>query len=55
MKGKKVFISGPMSGYPDENFPAFDCWAAKLERAGCEVSNPAVVSRRYKTGKISYA
>jgi len=38
---KRVYVSGPMSGLPDHNFPAFNEQAAKLRAAGYEVINPA--------------
>ncbi|MEM5817103.1 MAG: DUF4406 domain-containing protein [Desulfitobacterium hafniense] len=38
---KKVYISGPMTGYPDYNFPAFMAAEAKLQELGYEVINPA--------------
>ena len=37
----KVYLSGPMSGLPDENFPAFNVAAKNLRAAGYEVINPA--------------
>jgi hypothetical protein len=37
----KLYIAGPMSGYEDYNYPAFNEAQAKLERAGFEVLNPA--------------
>ncbi len=37
----KVYISGPMSGLPDENFPAFNAAARALRSVGYEVVNPA--------------
>lgn len=37
----KIYISGPMSGLPDLNFPAFHDAAAKLRALGHEVFNPA--------------
>lgn len=37
----KIYISGPMSGLPDLNFPAFNDAAAKLRALGHEVFNPA--------------
>lgn len=37
----KVYVSGPMTGYPDENFPAFNAAAALLETQGYVVENPA--------------
>jgi hypothetical protein len=38
---KRVYLSGPMSGIADHNFPAFNEQAAKLRAAGYEVINPA--------------
>ena len=38
---KKVFICGPMTGYPDNNVPAFNAMATKYREQGCEVINPA--------------
>lgn len=37
----RVYISGPMTGLPDLNFPAFNSAAALLEARGFEVANPA--------------
>lgn len=37
----KVYISGPMSGIKDENFPAFNAAARALRSVGYEVVNPA--------------
>lgn len=37
----KVFISGPMTGLPDLNKPAFDEAEQKLRAAGFSVFNPA--------------
>lgn len=38
---KRIYLSGPMSGLPDLNFPAFKAAAEKLRAAGFEVVNPA--------------
>lgn len=38
----KVYISGPMSGYEDLNFPAFNAAASALRDKGYEVENPAL-------------
>lgn len=38
---KRVYLSGPISGMPEHNFPAFHAEAAKLRAAGYEVINPA--------------
>lgn len=40
----KVYIAGPMTGYPDLNFPAFNKEAAKLRKKGYTVINPAEVN-----------
>lgn len=38
---KKIYISGPMTGLQELNFPAFHEAAAELRAAGCQVINPA--------------
>ncbi|MCQ4271026.1 DUF4406 domain-containing protein [Pseudomonas kuykendallii] len=38
---KRIYVSGPMTGLPDLNFPAFYAEAARLEAMGYEVVNPA--------------
>ena len=37
----KTYISGPMTGLPDLNFPAFHEAAAYLRAKGFDVINPA--------------
>ena len=37
----KVYLSGPMRGHPDLNFPAFHYAAKKLRKQGFEVYSPA--------------
>ena len=39
----RVYLSGPMKGYPDSNFPAFHATAAALRARGLEVVNPAEI------------
>lgn len=36
-----LYVSGPMRGYPNFNFPAFDAATAVLRDMGHEVHNPA--------------
>lgn len=37
----RVYISGPMTGYPEFNFPAFRAAAARLRADGHEVEDPS--------------
>jgi len=37
----RIFISGPMTGLPDFNYPAFHRAAAYLRSSGWQVENPA--------------
>lgn len=39
-----LYISGPMSGLPEHNFPAFNAEAARLRALGYSVINPAEIS-----------
>ena len=36
----RIYISGPMTGKPDLNFPAFNAEALRLRSLGYEVANP---------------
>jgi len=38
---RRIYVSGPMTGLPNHNFPAFHAAAARLREAGWEVINPA--------------
>lgn len=40
----RIYISGPMTGKPDLNFPAFNEAAAKLRSMGFSVANPAEIN-----------
>ena len=42
---KRVYLSGPMGGLPQHNFPAFHAHAAQLRAAGFDVVNPADLNR----------
>lgn len=39
-----LYVAGPMTGYPDLNFPAFHTKAAELRAAGYVVINPAEIN-----------
>ncbi|SAL20415.1 hypothetical protein AWB70_01039 [Caballeronia cordobensis] len=39
----RVYLAGPMSGYPELNFPAFHAEAARLRAMGFEIANPAEI------------
>lgn len=38
---KRIYLSGPMTGLPEFNFPAFHAAAAKIRAHGHDVFNPA--------------
>lgn len=46
---KCIYISGPMTGIPEHNFPAFHAAAKRLRELGYEVVNPAEIDS--ETGK----
>ncbi len=41
---KRIYISGPMSGIPQHNLPAFNAEAARLRALGYEVVNPVDIN-----------
>lgn len=41
----RIYIAGPMRGYPDLNFPAFDAARDAFTQAGWVVTSPACLSR----------
>lgn len=44
---KRVYLSGPMSGLPELNFPQFNAVAAALRAKGIEVVNPAEINAEH--------
>jgi nucleoside 2-deoxyribosyltransferase len=40
----RVYLSGPMTGLPELNFPAFNAAAARLRAEGAQVVNPAEIN-----------
>ncbi len=42
---KTIYIAGPMRGYPEYNFPAFDVAAKRLRKEGWNVISPAELDR----------
>lgn len=40
-----LYLSGPMTGLPEQNFPAFHAAAAQLRAAGYTVINPAEIEQ----------
>ena len=47
-KPKKVFLSGPMTGYPGYNFQRFNLAEKQLADAGIECVNPVHICKKYK-------
>lgn len=41
---KRIYLSGPMTGLPEFNFPAFNDEAARLRAMGYHVVNPAEIN-----------
>lgn len=40
-RSRAIYLSGPMKGYPQSNYPLFNAVAAALRDAGHSVHNPA--------------
>lgn len=41
----RVYIAGPMTGYPDYNYPAFDAKAREIEEWGHTPVNPTQIGQ----------
>lgn len=41
---KRIYLSGPMTGMPEHNFPAFNAEAARLRALGYDVVNPVDIN-----------
>lgn len=41
---KHIYVSGPMTGIPEHNFPAFNAETARLRSLGYTVSNPVEIN-----------
>jgi len=52
---KKIYVAGPMSGYPEFNFPAFFTAQHTLERQGWTVFNPANKEAEKELDQDAYA
>lgn len=48
----RIYVSGPMTGIPQSNYPAFNDMASKLRTEGHEVINPA---ENEDTGNMTWA
>ena len=51
-KKDKIFISGPMTGYPDFNFPLFNKVSEILTSQGFDVVNPVTICKKYKRERV---
>lgn len=52
VKPHRIFISGPMSGLPEYNFPNFYRMADRLKNMGFEVVNPADLAITHEVAKV---
>ena len=51
---KRIYLSGPMTGIPDHNIPAFNATAEKLRSLGHDVVNPAEITPQDGTAWEDY-
>ena len=45
----KIYIAGPMRGWPNFNYPTFHFYAARAREAGFAVVNPAEIGAQFGT------
>jgi hypothetical protein len=53
IKKLKIFIAGPMRGYPNYNFDRFDAYEQILKDSGIDCINPARISRKFKEVEVN--
>lgn len=53
IKKLKIFIAGPMRGYPNYNFDKFDAYENLLKDRGIECVNPGRISRKFKEVEVN--
>ena len=46
---RRIYLSGPMTGVPEFNFPFFNSEAARIRALGYDVVNPAEINLDVKT------
>lgn len=51
---RKLYIAGPMTGFPDCNYPAFHAAAEHLDALGYDVANPAEISAGVQAHYVDY-
>ncbi|CUR82612.1 DUF4406 domain-containing protein [Achromobacter xylosoxidans] len=49
-RAPRTYLAGPMSGYPELNFPLFHAEAKRLRESGHEVVNPAEINPDITSG-----
>jgi len=51
----KLYLSGPMTGLPELNYPAFQTAAEHLRALGHEIYNPSEWESRYNKGVFNHS
>ena len=49
---KRIFLSGPMTGIKNFNFPLFNAVANRVRRLGFEVVNPVDICKKFKKERV---